>query len=116
MPPSLSNAVFQAVQQPLLLVSAIFLASYLLLRLRPVRASVLAGSRRYDTLGVNGTPGVQTPFLDGMAQDGAVFHQSFCTTPLCSPARASFLTGLYPYRHGVLNHAERAAWDDGHVT
>jgi N-acetylglucosamine-6-sulfatase len=35
---------------------------------------------------------------------------------LCSPARASILTGLYAYRHGIQNHTVRARWDDDHVT
>ena len=44
---------------------------------------------------------LQTPNLDRMAREGAHVANAFVTTSLCSPSRASFLTGKYPSRHGV---------------
>jgi arylsulfatase A-like enzyme len=77
---------------------------------------VLSDNHRWDALGAMGHPFVKTPHLDRLGREGVHFTNAFCTTPLCSPARASFLTGLYAWRHGVQNHAERSRWDDDQVT
>jgi len=45
-----------------------------------------------------------------------VFANAFCTTPLCSPARASFLTGRYAWQHGVWNNSDEGSWRDENVT
>ena len=57
--------------------------------------------QRPDTLGCYGNPRVSTPHLDRLAAGGALFEQAYCTQPVCSPSRASALTGLYPHTHGV---------------
>ncbi len=43
----------------------------------------------------------QTPHLDAIARESAVFHQAYTVCSVCSPARASLQTGLYPHSHGV---------------
>jgi N-acetylglucosamine-6-sulfatase len=77
---------------------------------------ILSDNHRWDAMGSMGHPFVRTPHLDRIGREGLHFANAFCTTPLCSPARASFLTGLYAYRHGIHNHTTRGAWDDDHVT
>jgi arylsulfatase A-like enzyme len=77
---------------------------------------VLSDNHRWDAMGFTGHPFVRTPHLDRLAREGLHFENAFCTTPLCSPARASFLTGLYAWRHGVRNHTTRSRWDDALVT
>jgi arylsulfatase A-like enzyme len=62
---------------------------------------LLADDLRYDALGCNGNPLVQTPHLDQMAKDGVRFSQYFVTTPICMVSRASYLTGLHGRSHGV---------------
>lgn len=57
---------------------------------------------RYDCLGVNGHPVVQTPYLNQLAAEGSNFTHAFCPIPLCTPARASLLTGQWPTQHGTL--------------
>lgn len=47
---------------------------------------------------------IHTPRIDEMAAGGTVFRNFFCTSPVCSPARASLLTGLIPSQHGVLDY------------
>jgi arylsulfatase A-like enzyme len=54
-------------------------------------------------LGCVGNPEIHTPNLDRLAQGGIRFDNFFCTSPVCSPARASLLTGDIPSRHGVLD-------------
>lgn len=52
-------------------------------------------------IGCGGNPEIKTPRLDQLAQDGIRFENFFCVSPVCSPARASLLTGDIPSRHGV---------------
>jgi len=52
-------------------------------------------------LGCAGNPEIRTPALDRLADGGIRFENFFCTSPVCSPARASLLTGDIPSRHGV---------------
>ncbi len=52
-------------------------------------------------LGCAGNPEIQTPHLDRLAAEGIRFTNFFCTSPVCSPARASLLTGRMPSQHGI---------------
>ena len=54
---------------------------------------------RWDCLGANGHPLVQTPHLDTLASAGTNFTQAFCPIPVCTPARNSLLFGLWPTQH-----------------
>ncbi len=77
---------------------------------------ILSDNHRWDAMSSMGHPFVRTPHLDRLGREGLHFNNAFCTTPLCSPARASFLTGLYAYKHGIQNHTTRASWNDESVT
>jgi len=57
---------------------------------------------RHDCGGFVGHPLVRTPNIDRLAEAGVVFENAYCASPVCSPARASWLTGLYPHAHGQL--------------
>lgn len=52
-------------------------------------------------MGCAGTPELVTPTLDRLAAEGMRFENCFCASPVCSPARASFLTGRIPSSHGI---------------
>jgi len=62
---------------------------------------ILTDDQAPDTLGVYGNPEIQTPNLDRLARSGARLTQAFCTTPVCSPSRATLLTGQIPSQHGI---------------
>jgi N-acetylglucosamine-6-sulfatase len=62
---------------------------------------------RWDDLGCAGHPFVKTPHVDRIAREGAHFRNAFAATPLCSPSRATLLTGLYAHAHGITDNSER---------
>jgi len=66
---------------------------------------ILIDDLRYDTFGFMGHPFIQTPHIDALANEGTVFRNAFVTTSLCSPARASFLTGQYMHHHQVVDNS-----------
>ncbi|MBU3005367.1 sulfatase family protein [Paraglaciecola arctica] len=64
---------------------------------------VLTDDQRYDELGFM-NPVIETPNMDKMAREGTHFKNAFVTTALCSPSRASILTGQYMHNHGVVDN------------
>lgn len=52
-------------------------------------------------MGCAGNPDVKTPNLDRLAETGVRFDNFFCTSPVCSPSRASLFTGKMPSQHGI---------------
>ena len=67
---------------------------------------ILADDHRYDAMGfMNKIQGLQTPGLDRMAREGMHIKNAFVTTALCSPSRASILTGQYAHTHTVVDNA-----------
>jgi len=74
---------------------------------RPNIVMVLVDDLRWDELSVAGHSYVETPNIDRIAKEGAYFVRAFTTTPLCSPARASFLTGQYPHTNGITDNLAR---------
>lgn len=66
---------------------------------------ILADDHRYDAMGfMNKIPGLQTPSMDRMAAEGAHMKNAFVSTALCSPSRASILTGQYAHTHTVVDN------------
>lgn len=57
---------------------------------------ICTDQQRFDTLGCYGNPFVHTPNIDRLAERGVLFENSFSQSPVCTPSRASFLTGRYP--------------------
>jgi N-acetylglucosamine-6-sulfatase len=66
---------------------------------------ILADDHRYDAMGfMNKIQGLQTPGMDRMAKEGAHIKNAFVSTALCSPSRASILTGQYAHTHTVVDN------------
>jgi N-acetylglucosamine-6-sulfatase len=76
---------------------------------RPNIVMVLVDDLRWDEFGAAGHNYIKTPHIDRIAREGVWFKNAFTTTPLCSPSRASFLTGQYASTHGVIDNTERGA-------
>ena len=71
---------------------------------RPNFIFILTDDHRYDAMGFMGHPFLETPYMDKMAGEGIQFQRAVVTTSLCSPSRASILTGMYAHKHGVVNN------------
>ncbi|MEL7267759.1 MAG: sulfatase, partial [Planctomycetota bacterium] len=65
---------------------------------------ILTDDHRYDAMGFMGHPFLDTPNMDAMAKNGIHVKNAFVTTSLCSPSRASILTGLYTHKHRVIDN------------
>lgn len=63
---------------------------------RPNILWICTDQQRWDTLGCYGNPYVHTPHIDRLASEGVLFERCFSQSPVCTPSRASFLTGRYP--------------------
>ena len=79
---------------------------------RPNIVLIMCDQMRWDAAGFAGSPVVQTPHLDQLAASGVCFENAYCASPVCSPARASWLTGLYPhaqmmtYYYALITHID----------
>ncbi len=57
---------------------------------------ICTDQQRYDSIAALGNPHVSTPNIDALANEGVAFERAYCQSPICTPSRASFLTGMYP--------------------
>ena len=64
---------------------------------------ILLDDMGYWTLGSHGNHEILTPNIDALADRSLNFKNCYCVSPVCSPARASLLTGRIPSQHGVLD-------------
>ena len=65
---------------------------------------ILTDDHRYDAMGFLGHPWLETPNIDRLAKGGVHFPKAMVTTSLCSPSRATVLTGLYAHNHSVVDN------------
>lgn len=63
--------------------------------------------------GCYGNRDIQTPHLDSLARDGALFVNAFTATPVCSPSRATYFTGRYPSELGITDYLSPAEEAEG---
>jgi N-acetylglucosamine-6-sulfatase len=65
---------------------------------------ILSDDHRFDAMSFLGHQFAKTPVMDSLAANGAYVKNGLVTTALCSPSRASILTGLYTFRHRVIDN------------
>lgn len=68
---------------------------------KPNIVMILSDDQGCWAMGCYGNPEIKTPCLDSLAASGVRFENYYCTSPVCSPARASILTGKIPSQHGI---------------
>jgi N-acetylglucosamine-6-sulfatase len=83
---------------------------------RPNIVFVITDDQRWDCLSIMGHPFLKTPNIDRIGREGAVFKNFFVTLPLCSPSRASILTGQYAHKNGVVDNRDHSALSHQLVT
>ena len=72
---------------------------------------ICTDQQRWDTIHSLGNPHIRTPNIDRLVREGVAFTHAYCQSPICTPSRASFLTGLYASTvHGCMNGNE--VWDE----
>lgn len=76
---------------------------------------IMSDDQGWGDVGFNGHPDLKTPNLDAMAANGIIFERFYAASPLCSPTRASCLTGRVPFRTGILA-AHTAGMRVGEIT
>ena len=68
---------------------------------RPNVVLIMTDNHGAWTLGCYGNPDIKTPHIDRLATEGIRFTEAFSSNAVCSPTRATYLTGLIPSQHGV---------------
>jgi arylsulfatase A-like enzyme len=65
---------------------------------------ILSDDQAWNDYSFMGHDHIETPRIDQLASEGLTFTYGYSPAPLCSPALASFVTGLYPHQHGILGN------------
>ena len=88
------------------IVLTLFSLSSILLGAKPNLVLILSDDHRHDLMGFHrdSPKWLKTPTMDKLATEGAHLKNAFVSTSLCSPSRASILTGQYMHRHGVVDN------------
>lgn len=80
---------------------------------KPNVLMIIADQFRGDTLGCMGHPNIKTPHYDALAKSGTLFRKAYSCNPICVPARASMITGMYS--HKILESPEGYKGNGGHI-
>ena len=83
---------------------------------RPNILWICTDQQRYDTIASLGNKHIRTPNLDRLASEGVAFTHAFCQSPVCTPSRASFLTGRYPRTTRARQNGQNMPADEVLVT
>jgi arylsulfatase A-like enzyme len=71
---------------------------------KPNLLLIMTDQQRGDCVGAAGNPVIRTPNLDKLAREGVLFRNAYSCVPSCTPARTALLTGLAPWRNGMLGY------------
>jgi uncharacterized sulfatase len=80
---------------------------------RPNLIAIVTDDQGQWALGCYGNKDVKTPNMDRLAREGALFTSAFTATPVCSPSRATYLTGLYPTEVAITDYLSPAEQNEG---
>jgi arylsulfatase len=77
---------------------------------------IIADQQRFDTIQGLNNEHIHTPNLQNLMDSSVTFTHAFCQNPVCSPSRASFLTGRYPHTTGLRANGQRIRANEQLVT
>ncbi len=83
---------------------------------RPNILWICTDQQRSDTIGSLGNKHIRTPNIDRLASEGVAFTHAYCQSPVCTPSRASFLTGRYPRTTRAHDNGQNIPADEVLVT
>jgi arylsulfatase len=83
---------------------------------RPNILWICTDQQRFDTIACLGNPHIHTPNLDRLVSQGVTFTHAFSQSPVCTPSRASFLTGRYPRTTGARQNGQAIPSDEVLIT
>lgn len=89
--------------RPIILLAILLVANLCAAQDRPNLLFILTDNQPASILGAYGNPDVRTPNIDRLADEGIRFNHAFAVNGMCSPTRATLMTGLIPSQHGVHN-------------
>lgn len=79
---------------------------------RPNILFVFTDQQTINCMSASGNPWLQTPNIDSLARFGVRFENSVCTSPVCTPARGSMVTGMMPHNHGAVYNNTACDWEN----
>lgn len=83
---------------------------------RPNILWICTDQQRFDTISGLGNEAIRTPHIDALMKTGVTFTRTYCQSPVCTPSRASFLTGRYPRTTRCRQNGQQLPADERLVT
>ncbi|HMP30362.1 MAG TPA: sulfatase-like hydrolase/transferase, partial [Saprospiraceae bacterium] len=82
---------------------------------KPNIVFIISDQHRVESIGAYGSKTSITPNIDELAKTGVKFNYCYTPAPVCAPARASLITGMYPYANGAIYHKAPVTMPDGKI-
>ncbi|WP_242157503.1 sulfatase [Aestuariivivens sediminis] len=82
---------------------------------KPNVVFIISDQHKLEATGAYGDPMVITPNIDQLAETGVLFKNCYTPAPVCAPARASLITGMYPYANGAIYHKAPITMPNGKI-
>ena len=82
---------------------------------RPNVVFIISDQHKLEETGAYGSQRSITPNIDALAKTGVMFNNAYTPAPVCAPARASLVTGMYPYANGAIYHKAPVTMPDGKI-
>ena len=82
---------------------------------KPNVVFIISDQHKLEAIGAYGSKIAITPNIDALAKTGVRFTNCYTPAPVCAPARAALVTGMYPYANGAIYHKAPIRMPDGHI-
>lgn len=96
-----------------LIALSLFYFSTIAQKQKPNIVFIISDQHKLEATGAYGSKLSKTPNIDALAKTGVVFNNCYTPAPVCAPARASLITGMYPYANGAIYHKAPVKMSDG---